>query len=132
MKAGRDSRELPAEEGKAVSAAGVARTVAALSTAFRPHGGGLVLEALEGATVRVRFTGMCTGCPARILCHEQTVVPVLGALSGVHGVEAPGTRVDAAAAARLRQMLGTSAGHDPASGPGSEPERGGEVRTVEQ
>lgn len=101
------------EPARAVRAA-----VDSLAVALRPHGGGLVLESLDdgpgGATVRLRFTGMCAGCPARPLCHDQTVAPVLRSLPGVAEVVAPGTRVDAAAAARLRRMFAPP-------GPGPDP-----------
>lgn len=79
--------------------------VRALSRAMRGHGGGLELVA-DGAVPTVRYTGMCAGCPGRPACHEGLVAPVLLGVPGVRGVDAPGTRVDPAARARLQQFTG--------------------------
>jgi Fe-S cluster biogenesis protein NfuA len=56
--------------------------------------------------VRLRFTGMCAGCPYRPLTMEGTIRPALESVPGVTAVEARGARVSEEALARMRRHLG--------------------------
>ncbi len=74
--------------------------------------GGLELDAVApDGTVRVRFTGLCTGCPYRPLTMAGTVRPALLQARGGTAVEATGSRISAEAEARLAALL------DPRTGP---------------
>jgi len=79
----------------------VERAVAAVSSLFRAHGGGVALSAERNGEIELRFTGMCAGCPSRPVCLATTVRPALLAVRGVRSVTAAGTRIDPSAAARL-------------------------------
>lgn len=69
------------------------------------HAGGVLLEQVDGAGVaRLRFTGMCAACPAKPVTMSVVVAPALERVDGVTGVEAAGTRVSPAAAARLARL----------------------------
>ena len=65
------------------------------------HAGGIELVEVHGSTVRLRFTGMCTGCHLRPLTTASTLRPALLELDGVEVVEIEGSRVSAEAEARL-------------------------------
>ena len=65
------------------------------------HAGGIELVEVNGSTVRLRFTGMCTGCPLRPLTTVSTVRPALLQLAGVESVEVEGSRISEEAEARL-------------------------------
>ena len=65
------------------------------------HAGGIELVEVEGSTVRLRFTGMCTGCHLRPLTTASTIRPALLELQGVEAVEIEGSRISAEAEARL-------------------------------
>jgi Fe-S cluster biogenesis protein NfuA len=65
------------------------------------HAGGVELVGVEGGVVRVRYTGMCTGCPLRPLTTVSTLRPALLELDGVESVEVEGSRISAEAEARL-------------------------------
>jgi Fe-S cluster biogenesis protein NfuA len=65
------------------------------------HAGGIELVELHGSTVRLRFTGMCTGCHLRPLTTASTIRPALLELTGVETVEIEGSRISAEAEARL-------------------------------
>ena len=58
--------------------------------------------------VRLRFTGMCAGCPYRPLTMEGTIRPALASVPGVTAVDADGARVSDEALARMRRYLGRS------------------------
>jgi Fe-S cluster biogenesis protein NfuA len=78
-----------------------------VSAAIGAHAGAIeLLDVSEAGAVRVRFTGMCTGCLFRPLTMMGTVEPALLEVPGVTAVEAAGTRVSAEAAARMRHYLG--------------------------
>ncbi len=99
-----------------------AEVTSALARVLRSHGGGLVLEQ-DGPDVRVRFTGMCSACPCRVLCHDNLVQPALLAVDGVETVDAPGTRVDPSVRTRIAALYGRQEapdvhGDSAASGPG--------------
>jgi Fe-S cluster biogenesis protein NfuA len=80
-----------------------------LSRLMRAHGGGLELEAVApDGTVRVRFTGMCTGCAFRPLTMAATVRRTLGAVAGVTRVEAVGSRISEQAEERLAALLSSA------------------------
>ena len=65
------------------------------------HAGGIEIVEVRGSTVRLRFTGMCTGCHLRPLTTASTIRPALLELAGVEAVEIEGSRVSAEAEARL-------------------------------
>jgi Fe-S cluster biogenesis protein NfuA len=78
-----------------------------VSAAIGAHAGAIeLLEVSAAGVVRVRFTGMCTGCLFRPLTMMGTVEPALLEVPGVTAVEAAGTRISAEAAARMRHYLG--------------------------
>jgi Fe-S cluster biogenesis protein NfuA len=72
-----------------------------LRPALHAHAGGVELVAVEGGVVRLRFTGMCTGCPLRPVTTTSTIRPALLELDGVKAVEVEGSRISAEAEARL-------------------------------
>ena len=72
-----------------------------LRPALDAHAGGVELVAVEDGVVRLRFTGMCTGCPLRPLTTASTIQPALLELEGVEVVEVEGARISAEAQARL-------------------------------
>jgi Fe-S cluster biogenesis protein NfuA len=69
------------------------------------HAGGVELIDVRGSTVRLRFTGMCTGCQLRPLTTASTIRPALLDLTGVDSVEIEGSRISAEAEARLAAAL---------------------------
>lgn len=71
------------------------------------HAGGVELEDVDAdGRVRVRFTGMCTGCLYRPVTMAATVRPALMEIDGVSAVEAAGSRVSEEAERRLAEDLG--------------------------
>jgi Fe-S cluster biogenesis protein NfuA len=88
---------------------------------FRSHGGSVEVAGTDAAgAVRVRFGGMCSGCPSQAACLQHTVRPRLMAVPGVTEVTATGARVSEEAAARLGTFLGgTAAGSSAGSSGGS-------------
>jgi Fe-S cluster biogenesis protein NfuA len=81
--------------------AAVRRRLEELRPALSAHAGGVELVGVDGGTVRLRFTGMCTGCHLRPLTTASTIRPALLALDGVDAVEIEGSRISAEAEARL-------------------------------
>ena len=77
-----------------------------LSALLAAHAGGLELAEAADSAVTVRFTGMCTGCPARPLTLAATVRPALLAVEGVTSVAAEGSRISEEAEHRLAAFLG--------------------------
>ena len=73
----------------------------ALRPVLDAHAGGVELVEVRGGVVRLRFTGMCTGCHLRPLTTASTIRPALLALDGVNDVEIEGSRISAEAEARL-------------------------------
>lgn len=69
------------------------------------HAGGIELVEVHGGTVRLRFTGMCTGCHLRPLTTASTIRPALLELAGVEAVEIEGSRISAEAEMRLAAAL---------------------------
>jgi Fe-S cluster biogenesis protein NfuA len=84
----------------------VEQRVAELATVLSAHAGGIELVDASDGVVRLRFTGMCTGCPLRPLTTASTVRPALLALDGVDSVEIEGSRISAEAEARLAAAFG--------------------------
>jgi Fe-S cluster biogenesis protein NfuA len=83
------------------------RQVRALMNA---HAGGVELvDVTATGVVRLRFTGMCTGCIFRPLTMAGTIAPALMELPGVTGVQADGARISEEAAARMARYLGDGA-----------------------
>jgi Fe-S cluster biogenesis protein NfuA len=75
-----------------------------VSRLLRTHAGGLAVEDVsDDGTVRVRFTGQCTGCMFRPVTLEATIRPALLDVPGVACVEADGCRVSEEASRRLRR-----------------------------
>jgi len=72
-----------------------------LRPALDAHAGGVELVAVERGVVRLRFTGMCTGCPLRPVTTASTIRPALLELEGISAVEVEGARISAEAEARL-------------------------------
>ena len=72
-----------------------------LGVVLGAHAGGLELVELVGGVARVRYTGMCTGCPLRPLTTASTVRPALLDVDGVEALEVEGSRISAEAEARL-------------------------------
>lgn len=70
------------------------------------HAGGIELVEVDGGTVRLRFTGMCTGCHLRPLTTASTIRPALLELASVEAVEIEGSRISAEAEARLAAVFG--------------------------
>lgn len=83
---------------------GLAAALAEVNGALRAHAGGLELISVEDGTVRVRFIGACTGCPARPVTLTATVQPGLAA-AGIRHVVVDGVRLDADQQARLNTWL---------------------------
>jgi Fe-S cluster biogenesis protein NfuA len=80
--------------------------LARVSKALDAHAGGIELVRIDDdGEVRVRFTGMCTGCPLRPVSLNGLVRPVLESVDGVTGVAAEGGRVSREAEARLVKAL---------------------------
>jgi Fe-S cluster biogenesis protein NfuA len=81
--------------------AGVLERLERLRPVLAAHAGGIELVEVDGGTVRLRFTGMCTGCHLRPLTTASTIRPALLELAGVEAVEIEGSRISAEAEARL-------------------------------
>jgi Fe-S cluster biogenesis protein NfuA len=81
--------------------------LAVLSRVLRAHAGGVELvHADDEGLVKLRYTGMCTGCPLRPLTTERTVRPVLGDLTGLTRLEVLGSRISVEAVQRLATYVG--------------------------
>ena len=87
----------------------VALRIDALGAVLGAHAGGVELVEVAGGTVRIRYTGMCTGCPLRPLTTASTVRPALLELDGIEAVEVEGSRISAEAEARLVAAFGPDA-----------------------
>jgi Fe-S cluster biogenesis protein NfuA len=81
--------------------AGLARCLGELGAVLAAHAGGIELVDLKGGVARVRYTGMCTGCPLRPVTTASTVRPALLAVEGVEELEVEGSRISAEAESRL-------------------------------
>jgi Fe-S cluster biogenesis protein NfuA len=79
----------------------VALRVDELGVVLSAHAGGIELVEVADGIARLRYTGMCTGCPLRPLTTMSTVRPALLELDGVAAVEVEGSRISAEAEARL-------------------------------
>jgi Fe-S cluster biogenesis protein NfuA len=80
-----------------------------LRPALDAHAGGVELVGVEEGVVRLRFTGMCTGCHLRPLTMASTIRPALLDLEGITAVEAEGSRISAEAEARLADAFAKTA-----------------------
>ena len=89
----------------------VRERLAELAPALAAHAGGVDLIAVEAGVVRLRFTGMCTGCHLRPLTTASTIRPALLGLDGVVAVEIEGSRISAEAEARLAAALARTVRH---------------------
>ena len=77
-----------------------------LRSVLGAHAGGVELVEVDRGVVRIRYTGMCTGCPLRPLTTASTVRPALLDVDGVESVEVEGSRLSAEAEARLAAAFG--------------------------
>jgi Fe-S cluster biogenesis protein NfuA len=85
----------------------VSARVAEIGRLMDVHAGGIeLLDVSEDGVVRVRFTGMCSGCPNRPLTTAWAVRPGLLDLEGVTRVEIEGSRISAEAEERLMRYIG--------------------------
>jgi Fe-S cluster biogenesis protein NfuA len=74
------------------------------------HAGAIQLVDVSAlGAVRVRFTGMCTGCMFRPLTMRGTIEPALAGVTGVTAVHADGARISEEAAERLHRYMGDEA-----------------------
>jgi Fe-S cluster biogenesis protein NfuA len=90
-----------------MSADAIADALDRVNGVLAAHAGGVRLEDVsEDGAVRLRFTGMCTGCMLKPLTMARIVAPALGEIAGVRRVEAPGTRISEAAQQRLAAVAG--------------------------
>jgi Fe-S cluster biogenesis protein NfuA len=85
--------------------AAVHERLAELRPVLGAHAGGIELVEVVGSTVRLRFTGMCTGCHLRPVTTASTIRPALLTLAGVEAVEIEGSRISAEAENRLAAAL---------------------------
>jgi Fe-S cluster biogenesis protein NfuA len=85
---------------------GVLDRLEELRPALAAHAGGVELVEVREGVVRLRYTGMCTGCPLRPLTTASTVRPALLDLDGIEAVEVEGSRISAEAEARLAAAFG--------------------------
>ncbi|MDQ1484979.1 MAG: hypothetical protein QOJ62_672 [Actinomycetota bacterium] len=91
-----------------VDADELANRVQILGRVMAAHGGAVELVSVNDGAVRVRFTGMCTGCLYRPLTFKGVVEPALLAVKGVRSVSAAGARISEQAAARMSYYLDKS------------------------
>ena len=78
----------------------------ALSNLISTHAGGVeMVDLSEDGTLRLRFTGMCQGCPYRPLTMAATIRPALIAIDGITRVVAAGSRISDEAENRLAEFL---------------------------
>lgn len=69
------------------------------------HGGGIeIAEHASDGHLRIRFVGMCAGCPCKPLTVAATIIPGLEGVAGVTEVEAEGARVSTEVAERLVEL----------------------------
>ena len=88
-----------------VDRAALAAAMDEINAAMRSHAGEIVLESVTGeGVVTVRFDAFCASCLYRPATMTATVRPILMAVPGVTRVDAPGTRISAAAERRLVAM----------------------------
>lgn len=83
----------------------VRERLAELAPVLGAHAGGIELVEIEAGVVRLRFTGMCTGCHLRPLTTASTIRPALLAVDGVTAVVIEGSRISAEAEARIAAAL---------------------------
>lgn len=77
-----------------------------LNEAMAPCAGGVEREDLSAdGVLRLRFTGMCTGCACRPLTTVQTVRPALASAEGVSSVEIANSRISAEAEERIARAF---------------------------
>lgn len=80
----------------------LARRIDSINRLIRSHAGGIELDGVDDTgEVRVRYTGMCTGCDFRPVTTAGTVEPALRDVPGVSRVEVIGSRASADALQRI-------------------------------
>jgi Fe-S cluster biogenesis protein NfuA len=83
----------------------VEQRLESLRPVLSAHAGGVELVSITDGVVRIRYTGMCTGCHLRAATTAGTVRPALLALDEVTAVEVEGSRISAQAEARLARAF---------------------------
>lgn len=72
------------------------------------HAGGIELADIDDeGRIKLKFTGMCTGCLYRPITMSATIRPALMEIDGVSEVEAPGSRIDEDARQKLEADIGS-------------------------
>jgi Fe-S cluster biogenesis protein NfuA len=78
------------------------------------HAGGIEVDQVSSdGDVRVKFTGMCTGCLLRPVTMAGTIRPALLSVPGVRSVHAAGSRVSEFAEERIVAALEDSGWRTP-------------------
>lgn len=96
--------------------------MALIDERLRMHAGGIELVGQSpSGEVRLRFTGMCTGCPYKPLTMANTVRPALARLAGVERIDVDGSRISEEAQARLDSLLGVPSAPRPTPAPDQQP-----------
>ena len=81
--------------------------VAKVDSLLRAHAGGIELRDVDShGRVRLRYTGMCTGCPFKPLTTQATVRPLMMELDEVTAVDVEGGRISDEAQERLIAAFG--------------------------
>ena len=83
----------------------LATAVARVNQMMASHAGAIAIDEVGSDSVKVRFIGMCTGCPARATTMAGTIRPALLAVAGVEQLEIAGYRISDESAARLDALL---------------------------
>lgn len=84
----------------------LARRIESINMLIRAHAGGIALDGVDDdGEVRVRYTGMCTGCDFRPVTTAGTVAPALLDVPGVRRVEVTGSRASADATQRIEDAV---------------------------
>lgn len=76
-----------------------------INRALGAHAGGIEVAAVADASVTIRYTGMCTGCPFRPVTTAATVRPALLDLPEISSVSVEGSRISQEAEERLGAAL---------------------------
>jgi Fe-S cluster biogenesis protein NfuA len=83
----------------------VSARLAEVNRILGAHAGGVELIEVDDRVARLRFTGMCTGCPLRPVTTASTIRPALAQLPEIDHVEIEGSRVSRAAETRLARAF---------------------------
>ncbi len=92
---------MSAAVGTPVDAAAVEAALESVRPLLAAHAGGAEVASIDGVDVKLRFTGMCCGCPLRPVTTASTLRPALMEVPGVVNVTIEGSRISAEAEERL-------------------------------